>query len=173
MKGKGLPPLCRQGSPLRSDPFLRYRCGMNKPLTAFTPLVKKALIRAFCESPLFLFFLMWEHVFRNRNRRSSTAISVSVNISEGRGKKTMNHDQVVLLPPVLRGLSGGGLCGVADLSPGSGKIVVSPAGAACCLARAWESRSKMGCRGGRLSQCSSARALALLSSLLPLRHSRW
>jgi hypothetical protein len=160
-KGAAAPLLSRVSASLRSIPSLTLR--NEQALDCIHPAGQESTYRAFCESPLFLFFLIWEHVFRKR--RSSTAISVSVNISEGRGKKTMNHDQVVLLPPVLRGLSGGGLCGVTDLSPGSGKISVSPAGAACCLARAWESRSKMGCRGGRLPQCSFARALALLASL--------
>jgi hypothetical protein len=36
---QGLPPLRSQGSPLRSDPFLRYRCGVDKPLTSFIPLL--------------------------------------------------------------------------------------------------------------------------------------
>jgi hypothetical protein len=58
MKEKGLPPLCRQGSPLRSDPLLRYRSGEDKPLTAFTPLVKQAIIRSFSERPDFLFILI-------------------------------------------------------------------------------------------------------------------
>src|SRR5918999_1899182 len=52
---KGLPPLRTQGSPLRSDPFLRYRSGMDKPLTSFTPLFKSNY-RAFSESPLNLIF---------------------------------------------------------------------------------------------------------------------
>jgi hypothetical protein len=38
---KGLPPLRSQGSALRSDPFLRCRSGVDKPLTSFTPLLKK------------------------------------------------------------------------------------------------------------------------------------
>jgi hypothetical protein len=42
--GKGLPPLRTQGSPLRSDPFLRCRYGMDKPLTSFTPLFNRAII---------------------------------------------------------------------------------------------------------------------------------
>ena len=37
-EGKGLTPLRTQGSPLRSDPFLRYRCGIDKPLTSFTSI---------------------------------------------------------------------------------------------------------------------------------------
>jgi hypothetical protein len=49
-EGKGPPPLRSQGSPLRSDPFLRYRCGVDKPLTSFTPLVRSNY-RAFSESP--------------------------------------------------------------------------------------------------------------------------
>src|SRR5918996_1824814 len=53
-KGKGLPPLCRQGSPLRSDPFLRYRSGMDKPLTAFTPLARKP-DTGFLRKPCFSF----------------------------------------------------------------------------------------------------------------------
>src|SRR5918999_536352 len=43
-KDKGLPPLRTQGSPLRSDPILRYRCGLDKPLTSFTPLFNRAII---------------------------------------------------------------------------------------------------------------------------------
>jgi hypothetical protein len=52
--GKGLPPLRSQGSPLCSDPFLRCRFGMDKPLTSFTPLYKSTY-RAFCESPVLYF----------------------------------------------------------------------------------------------------------------------
>ena len=55
-EGKGLTPLRTQGSPLRSDPLLRYRSEVDKPLTSFTPVFKTSNYRAFSESPLFSFF---------------------------------------------------------------------------------------------------------------------
>ena len=55
---KGLPPLRTQGSPLRSDPILRYRCGLDKPLTSFTPLFKRAIIGLSPKALLLIFLLI-------------------------------------------------------------------------------------------------------------------
>jgi hypothetical protein len=55
--GKGLPPLSSQGSPLRSDPILRSRCGLDKPLTSFTPLIKEQL-SGFLRKPCLSIFLL-------------------------------------------------------------------------------------------------------------------
>src|ERR671915_146767 len=56
-QGKGLTPLRSQGSPLRSDPILRYRCGLDKPLTSFTPLEKEQL-SGFLRKPSLSIFLL-------------------------------------------------------------------------------------------------------------------
>jgi hypothetical protein len=55
--GKGLPPLRTQGSPLRSDPLLRYRCEVDKPLTSFTPLIKEQS-SGFLRKPSLSIFLL-------------------------------------------------------------------------------------------------------------------
>jgi hypothetical protein len=55
-QGKGLTPLRTQGSPLRSDPILRYRCGLDKPLTSFTPHFKNKQLSGFRRKPFFSFF---------------------------------------------------------------------------------------------------------------------
>src|SRR5918999_1993580 len=60
-KDKGLPPLRTQGSPLRSDPILRYRCGRDKPLTSFTPLFNRAII-GLSPKALSYYFLFAEYL---------------------------------------------------------------------------------------------------------------
>jgi hypothetical protein len=70
---KGLPPLCRQGSPPRSDPHLRYRSGVDKLLTAFTPLgIKQA--SGFLRKPslsIFLFVSALESMSRFSGNHSA------------------------------------------------------------------------------------------------------